>query len=40
MTVTPTFSYLMLETELVEDDDLDEVVIGGVCGTVDGPATR
>jgi len=39
-TVTLVVSHLTLGTELLEDDDLDEAVIGGVYGTVDGPATR
>ena len=40
MTVIPMFPHLMLEAELLEDGDLDEVVVGGIYGTVDGPATR
>src|SRR5271156_5464742 len=40
MTVTPMSPHLMLEAELLEDNELEEVVVGGVYGTVDDPTTR
>jgi hypothetical protein len=40
MTVTPMSPHPILEAELLEDDDLEEVMIGGVYGTVDDAAIR
>jgi hypothetical protein len=40
MTVTAMSPHPMLEAGLLEDDDSEEVVVGGVYGTVDDDATR